>query len=41
MPCKECTEGKYKWGETGECEYDTLQECEEMLLIQKWILLRL
>jgi hypothetical protein len=29
MPCKECSEGKYKWGETGECEYDTLQECEE------------
>ena len=29
MPCKECTEGKYKWGETGECEYDTLQECED------------
>ena len=28
MPCKECTEGKYKWGETGECEYDTLQDCE-------------
>ena len=29
MPCKECTEGKYKWGETGECQYDTLQECED------------
>ena len=32
MPCTECNEGnegKYKWGETGECEYNTLQECEE------------
>ena len=29
MPCKECSEGKYKWGETGECQYDTLQECED------------
>ena len=29
MPCKECSEGNYKWGETGECEYSTLQECED------------
>ncbi len=30
MPCTKCEEeGKYKWGETGECEYDTLQECED------------
>jgi hypothetical protein len=29
MPCTKCEEGKYKWGETGDCEYDTLQECEE------------
>ena len=29
MPCKQCKDGKYKWGETGECQYDTLQECEE------------
>ena len=28
MPCTQCKEGKYKWGETGECEYDTLQECQ-------------
>ena len=28
MPCTQCKEGKYKWGETGECEYDTLEECE-------------
>lgn len=29
MPCKQCTDGKYKWGETGECQYDTLEECEQ------------
>tara|TARA_R110002167_G_scaffold259671_1_gene466114 strand:- start:411 stop:1265 length:855 start_codon:yes stop_codon:yes gene_type:complete len=29
MPCTECKDGKYKWGETGDCKYDTLQECEE------------
>ena len=29
MPCTKCEEGKYKWGETGKCEYDTLQECED------------
>ena len=29
MPCTKCKDGKYKWGETGECEYDTLQECED------------
>jgi len=28
MPCKECDNGKYKWGD-GECKYDTLQECEK------------
>jgi hypothetical protein len=28
MPCKKCEEG-YKWGETGECEYETLQQCED------------
>ena len=29
MPCTQCKEGKYKWGETGECEYETLQDCED------------
>ena len=29
MPCTKCKDGKYKWGETGKCEYDTLQECED------------
>ena len=28
MPCTKCEEGKYKWGETGECEYDSLDACE-------------
>ncbi len=27
MPCKQCDNGKYKWGD-GDCKYDTLQECE-------------
>ena len=29
MPCTKCKEGLYKWGETGECEYATLQDCED------------
>ena len=29
MPCKKCKDGKYKWGNTGECKYDTIKECEE------------
>tara|TARA_R110002167_G_scaffold209498_1_gene413419 strand:- start:125 stop:739 length:615 start_codon:yes stop_codon:yes gene_type:complete len=28
MPCTKCEEGKYKWGETGECQYDSLDACE-------------
>ena len=29
MPCEECEEGgKYKWGETGECLYETLKDCQ-------------
>tara|TARA_R110000824_G_scaffold54291_1_gene149831 strand:+ start:19 stop:501 length:483 start_codon:yes stop_codon:yes gene_type:complete len=28
MPCTKCKEGKYKWGETGECEYATKEDCE-------------
>ena len=27
MPCTKCEEG-YKWGETGECKYDSLEACE-------------
>ena len=29
MPCKKCKDGKVKWGERGECKYDTIKECEE------------
>ena len=29
MPCTQCEEGRFKWGETGDCEYSTLQECED------------
>tara|TARA_R100000654_G_scaffold35133_3_gene60525 strand:+ start:157 stop:876 length:720 start_codon:yes stop_codon:yes gene_type:complete len=29
MPCKECENGKYKFGNTGECKYDTLTECQQ------------
>lgn len=28
MPCEECENGKYKWGKTGSCEYDSKAECE-------------
>jgi len=28
-PCEECENGKYKWGKTGDCTYDSLAECEE------------
>ena len=28
MPCEECENGKYKWGETGECRYDTMEDCQ-------------
>mgnify|MGYP003631235435 FL=1 len=28
MPCEECLNGKYKWGESGECKYDSVSECE-------------
>ena len=28
MPCKKCKDGKYKFGETGECKYDTKEACK-------------
>ena len=28
MPCEQCEEGLYKWGETGECLYKTLEDCQ-------------
>ena len=27
MPCKQCENGKYRFG-NGDCKYNTLQECE-------------
>jgi len=29
MPCKKCKDGKYKWGNTGECKYATKEECDK------------
>ena len=28
MPCEQCENGKYKWGKTGSCTYDSVAECE-------------
>ena len=28
MPCYECENGKWRFGETGECQYDSKLECE-------------
>ena len=28
MPCEQCEEGKYKWGEMGECLYESLEDCQ-------------
>ena len=28
MPCEKCENGKYKWGKTGSCKYDTKADCE-------------
>jgi len=28
MPCEKCEDGKVKWGSTGECQYETIAECE-------------
>ena len=28
MPCYECENGKWRFGETGNCQYDTKSECE-------------
>ena len=29
MPCKECENGLWRWGDEGECRYESLSECEE------------
>ena len=28
MPCYKCSTGKYKYGERGRCQFDTLSACE-------------
>jgi DNA repair exonuclease SbcCD ATPase subunit len=28
MPCTKCEDGKYKWGKTGECKYNSKESCE-------------
>tara|TARA_R110001592_G_scaffold2963_1_gene16616 strand:- start:755 stop:1471 length:717 start_codon:yes stop_codon:yes gene_type:complete len=28
MPCEQCENGKFKWGKTGSCKYDSVAECE-------------
>ena len=29
MTCTKCENEKYKWGKTGECKYDSKEECEK------------
>ena len=29
MPAEECNNGKWKWGETGQCIYDSQEEAEQ------------
>ncbi len=28
MPCFKCSNGKYKYGERGNCQFDTLKACQ-------------
>lgn len=28
MPCYKCSNNKYKYGERGRCQFDTLERCE-------------
>lgn len=28
MPCYKCSNGKYKYGKRGNCQFDTLGACE-------------
>ena len=30
MPCIKCSDGKWKYGEDGKCQYDTLEKCKEV-----------
>ena len=29
MPCYKCANGKYKYGQRGNCQFDTLGACKE------------
>lgn len=29
MPCQQCENGMWRWGESGECRYETREECEQ------------
>jgi hypothetical protein len=29
MPCYKCNNGKYKYGERGRCQFDTLEACHK------------
>jgi len=29
MPCYKCSNGKYKYGLNGNCQFDTLAKCQE------------
>lgn len=29
MPCYKCSNGKYKYGQNGNCQFDTLAKCRE------------
>ena len=28
MPCYKCSNGKYKYGKRGKCQFDTLEHCK-------------
>jgi hypothetical protein len=28
MPCYKCSNGKYKYGKAGNCQFDTLEACK-------------
>ena len=28
MPCYKCSNGKYKYGQRGNCQFDTLESCK-------------
>ena len=42
MPCKPCVNGKWKWGETGNCVYDSKAACERAnegrLFVERWLI---